>query len=86
MNPDINQELKVNKNGLSRDKIDVTNFTSLITYPRSIYFHFTHNNTFLYPISLSKGKKRTMITESKLRTERIRLTRKIERRKAFPRK
>lgn len=54
--------MEVNKNGLSEDKIDVINFTCLITHHKSIYFYFTQNNTFLYPISTVKGKKETKIT------------------------
>lgn len=54
LTPDNNQELKVNKKGLSGDKMDVKSFISLTTHLRSIYFYFTQSNTFLYPISMSK--------------------------------
>lgn len=55
-NPGNKQELKVNKKGFSRDKIDVTHFISLTTHLRSIYFYFTRSNAFLYPVSVSKGR------------------------------
>lgn len=53
MNPGNNQELKVNKKGLSGDKIDVTDSISLTTHLASIYFYFTQSNAFSYPISIS---------------------------------
>lgn len=54
--PANKQELKVNKKGFSRDKIDVIHFISLTTDLRSIYFYFAQSNAFLYPVSISKGR------------------------------
>lgn len=55
-NPGNEQELKVNKKGFSRENIDVTHFISLTTHLRSICFHFTQSNAFLYPVSMSKER------------------------------
>lgn len=67
MNPDNNQELKVNKKGFLGDKTDVTYFANLTIHLRSIYFYNTLHREMLSYIQFLclKERMKTKITKRK---------------------